>query len=129
MLRRMSVHAAGLSEPGSHYVWADLTKPTFNAGAAASYRAKGKITGASREYAIAGALHLDHLAGLLDSQAHGRALDLAALQLGGALGLAQTEARARLDRLLRQHSIEWEAFMRSIGPDSFVVDWAMRGRA
>jgi hypothetical protein len=129
MLRRMSVHAAGLSEPAGRYVWADLSRTTFNQGAAASYRAKGKITGASREYAIAGALHLDHLAGLLDSNVHRGALDLAAFQLGGALGLPQAEARVRLDRLLQQHSTEWEAFMLSLGPDSFVADWALRGRA
>jgi hypothetical protein len=129
MLRRMSIHAAGLSEPGKRYVWTDLSKATFDAGAAASYRAKGKITGVSRDYAIAGALHLDHLAGLLDSQAHSRALDLAAFQLGGVLGFSQADARARLDRLLRQHSTEWEAFMLSLGRNSFVADWALRGRA
>jgi 7-cyano-7-deazaguanine synthase in queuosine biosynthesis len=127
MLRRMSVHAAGLSERGDLYVWADLSAPTFDAGAAASYRAKGKITTASREYAIAGALHLDHLAGL-DKPMHNRALDLAAFQLAGALGLERTEARAHLDRLLRRHTTEWEAFLLSLGPRSFVVDWTARSR-
>ena len=128
LLRRMSVHAAGLLEPGERYVWSNLSAPIFSAGAAAPYRAKGKITGASREYAIAGALHLDHLAGLLDSRAHSPALDLAAFQLGSALGLSPGDARARLDRLLRQHSTEWEAFMLSLGSDSFMADWALRGR-
>jgi 7-cyano-7-deazaguanine synthase in queuosine biosynthesis len=128
MLRRMSVHAAGLAEPGEHYVWEDLSAPTFEAGAAAAYRAKGKITSASREYAIAGALHLDHLAGVLDTQARSRRLDLVAFQLATVLGLAQPDARARLERLLRQHSIEWEAFMLSLGPNSFIADWASRGR-
>jgi len=129
MLRRMSVHAAGLSELGQPYVWANLSAPTFEAGAAASYRAKGKITTASREYAIAGALHLDHLAGLLGGRTHSRALDLVAFQLGGALGLGQTDARTRLERLLEQHRVEWEAFMVSLGPHSFVADWALWGRA
>lgn len=129
MLRRMSVHAAGLSEPAERYVWGDLSPVAFERGAARSYRAKGKITGASREYAIAGALHLDHLAGLPDSPAHAGALDLAAFQLAGALDIDSAEARRRLDRLLRRHGAEWEGFMRSLGPDSFVADWAMRGRA
>jgi 7-cyano-7-deazaguanine synthase in queuosine biosynthesis len=129
MLRRMSVHAAGLSEAREHYVWADLSAPTFEAGAAASYRAKGKITSASREYAIAGALHLDHLADLRDRPTHSHALALAAVQLAGVLGLAHTDAQTRLDRLLRQHSTEWEAFMLSLGAGSFVADWAARGRA
>ena len=101
MLRRMSVHAAGLSEPRERYVWEDLSAPTFDAGAAASFGER-KITGALREYAIAGALHLDHLAGLLDSKANGGMLDLAAFQLSTALKLSQVDARNNLVRLLRR---------------------------
>jgi hypothetical protein len=127
MLRRMSVHAAGLTEPAERYVWEDLRAPDFASGAAASFRAKGKITGRLREYGIAGALHLDHLADLADAPAHSAAIDLAAFQLGGTLDVPQDDARRRLDRLLKQHSIEWEAFMRSLGPDSFVAAWALRG--
>jgi 7-cyano-7-deazaguanine synthase in queuosine biosynthesis len=128
MLRRMSVHAAGLNEPAERYVWERLTPRAFEDGAAPSFRAKGKITGALREYAIAGALHLDHLAALADGAVHDRALSVAAFHIGGALGLRPDGARTLLDRLLRQHSNEWEAFMLSLGPDSFVADWAMRGR-
>ncbi len=128
MLRRMSIHAAGLSESKERYVWTDLTAQTFESGAPRSYRDKGKITRASREYAIAGALHLDHMADLA-VPAHGNALDLAAFQLAGALGLKREDTRRKLDRLLQQHRSEWEAFMRSLGPKSFVADWAMRGRS
>lgn len=128
MLRRMSIHAAGLSEPPDRYVWERLTTRSFEDGAEPSFRAKGKITGAMREYAIAGALHLDHLAALTDGAVHDRSLSVAAFHIGGALGLTPADARSRLDRLLRQHSDEWEGFMLSLGPDSFVADWAMRGR-
>jgi hypothetical protein len=127
MLRRMSVHAAGLSESGERYVWMDLTAPAFSAGAAQSYRDKGKITQAAREYAIAGALHLDHLADL--SIAGAAAPGLVAAQLAGALGMTPADAQGRLDRLLLQHRSEWEDFMKSLGPDSFVADWARAGRA
>ncbi|HKQ97746.1 MAG TPA: 7-cyano-7-deazaguanine synthase [Candidatus Polarisedimenticolia bacterium] len=125
MLRRMSIHAAGVSEPSEHYVWTDLSAPTFEAGAVASYRDNGKITNASREYAIAGALHLDHLAGLVGVPTHSSSLDLAAFQLGAVLGLAQSDTRARLDRLLKQHKLEWENFMLSLGRRSFLTDWVM----
>jgi hypothetical protein len=128
MLRRMSVHAAGLSEPAERYVWGDLSAAAFEGGAAHSYRAKGKITGASCEYAIAGALHLDHLAALAGSPAHAGGLDLAAFQIAGALRVERAEAWSRLERLLRQHSSEWEAFMRSLGSNSFAAGWAMRER-
>jgi 7-cyano-7-deazaguanine synthase in queuosine biosynthesis len=128
MLRRMSIHAAGLVEPPERYVWERLTPRAFEDGAESSFRAKGRITGALREYAIAGALHLDHLAALADNVVHDRALGVAAFHTGGALGLTPVEARGRLDRLLRQHNSEWEAFMLALGPDSFVADWALQGR-
>jgi 7-cyano-7-deazaguanine synthase in queuosine biosynthesis len=128
MLRRMSIHSAGLNEPPERYVWERLTMHAFEDGAEPSFRAKGKITGALREYAIAGALHLDHLAMLAGNSAHDRAIGAASFHIGGALGLTPADARGRLDRLLKRHSEEWEAFMLSLGPDSFVADWAMRGR-
>jgi hypothetical protein len=128
MLRRLSVHAAGLSEPSENYVWEDLSARTFTAGVAASFRPE-KITHALREYAIAGALHLDHLAGLQDSPANARMLTLSGFQLSGALGLKETDARAKLDRLLHQHSCEWRNFMLSLGQNSFVADWALSARS
>jgi Queuosine biosynthesis protein QueC len=124
MLRRMSIHAAGLAEPREHYVWQNLSARSFNRGAAASYRNKGKITASAREYAIAGTLHLDHLAELAGANGHSRALDLAAFHVAVPLGMAQSDARARLERLLSQHRAEWNAFVQSLGPNSFVADWA-----
>ena len=124
MLRRMSVHAAGLTEPKHTYVWEDLSASTFNDGAAASFAEK-KMTGKLRQYAIAGSLHLDHLAGLRRSPANARALTLNAFQLGRSLDLPETEARARLDRLLTQHECEWKSFLQSLGQNSFVADWAI----
>ena len=82
-----------------------------------------------REYAIAGALHLDHLAELPDSPANARMLSLSAFQLSGALGLSQADCQAKLDRLLRQHGREWNNFMLSLGQKSFVSDWALSARS
>ncbi len=126
MLRRMSVHAAGLSEDAARYVWEDLSAPSFEKGVAGSYRQKHRLK-ASREYAIAGALHMDHMAALADAPALRRDLELTAFQLAGALGLGREDVRARLERLIRRHSSEWEAFLGSLGSESFVAAWAMRG--
>ena len=128
MLRRLSVHAAGLSEPKERYVWEDLSASTFVAGAAKTFDRK-KITVAMRQYAIAGALHLDHLARLVDSPAGARALSHSSFQLSEALGLPELDVRAKLDRLLLQHRAEWRNFMFSLGQDSFVADWAVSGRS
>ena len=126
MLRRLSIHAAGLTEAKSTYVWEDLGAATFEAGAAATFD-KRKITRAMREYAIAGALHLDHLAALAHSPANAGVLSLNAIQLSQSCNLALTETRQRLDRLLAQHENEWESFMDSLGANSFVAHWAIHG--
>jgi hypothetical protein len=122
MLRRLSVHAAGQEEPKENYIWEDLSAPTFTAGATASF-ATHRITSAMREYAIAGTLHLDHLAGLRNSRANAITLDFNAYQLSEALGLTESESQQSLDRLLKQHSREWKNFMDSLGKNSFINDW------
>jgi hypothetical protein len=124
MLRRLSVHAAGLNEPPETYVWENLGAVTFPSGAAASFQ-KSKITGKLRDYAIAGTLHLDHLAGLRSSPANARMLHLSAFQLGRSLNLPEAEVQAKLDRLLAQHEIEWKNFMISLGEPSFIADWVV----
>jgi hypothetical protein len=127
MLRRLSIHAAGIAEANTTYVWEDLTAPTFEAGAALAFD-REKITRAMREYAIAGALHFDHLAGLLHSPAHAHVLSLNASHLSQSCKLDLTDARTRLDRLLKQHETEWKDFIGSLGPESFVVSWAIHAK-
>ena len=128
LLRRLSVHAAGLTEAKETYVWEDLSAPTFEAGAAPTFGAR-KITRALREYAIAGALHLDDLAAIRTSLANSRMLDLSAFQLGRALRLAEGVTRAKLDRLLLKHETEWKAFVDSLGRNSFLANWASQARS
>jgi hypothetical protein len=119
----MSIHAADLAEPSEEYVWENLSASRFEAGAASSFDKK-KITHSLREYAIAGVLHLDHLAGLINSKANTHALDLAAFHLGTVLGLSTEATRAKLDHLLQQHAREWDSYVRSLGNESFVAQWA-----
>lgn len=126
MLRRMSVHAAGMKESKGKYVWENLSAPTFQGGAAPSFSEK-KITKKMRDYAIAGALHLDHLAALPASQANSGRLELQCFQLGRALGLPESDVRPKIERLLAQHGYEWKSFLHSIGEKSFVAQWAMHG--
>lgn len=128
MLRRLSIHAAGLREPKEVYVWEDLTASHFRAGAASSFSAQKK-TAALREYAIAGALHLDHLAALPDSSANAQALDLSAFHIAQALSMTPVDVRRKLDRMLRMHGREWRNFMTSLGQNSFLAQWALSGRS
>ena len=126
ILRRMSVHAAGLTEPRETYVWEDLTAARYEDGAAASYR-KRNPKGAMYEYAIAGTLHLDHLASVLQSSASQAGLSRQVFLLSRSLGLTEEKVRAKLHRLIRQHAKEWRGFVDSLGPKSFVTRWIGRG--
>ena len=128
MLRRLSVHAAGLAESKDRYVWEDLSARSFFEGVADSFPSK-KITLAQREYAIAGTLHLDHLAVLPDSSVNAQMVDLTTFQLSDTLALPQAEVRSRLIRMLKQHSREWINFVSSLGQDSFIADWAVSARS
>ena len=123
ILRRMSVHSAGESEPIETYIWENLSAPRFEDGAAAEFKYK-LAKGANYEYAIAGALHLDHMAELRHSHAGGPSLDRAAFQLNRALDLPQAKIRNNLDRLLKQHEQEWTDFISSLAPNSFLAQWA-----
>ena len=127
MLRRLTVHAAGQVEAEDTYVWEDLRADTFAGGASPKFGRK-KITPAMKEYAIAGALHLDHLAGLLDSPVNAPRVSLEGFGLSQSLGLPPSTVGQKLDRLLLQHKSEWENFMVSLGPTSFVAKWAFEAR-
>lgn len=124
MLRRVSVHAIGGTEEKETYIWEDLSTTQFEDGAAAGFR-KNKPRGALYEYAIAGTLHLDHLAGLQRSSANQVLRDLQVFQLSRSLSLSEQETRQKLERLLRQHTKEWKNFVESLGPHSFVARWAL----
>ena len=123
MLRRMSVHAAGLLESRQSYVWEDLTAARYEDGATALYKGNRGTNGAMHEYAIAGALHLDHLATLLQSHINHEGLTLRVSQLSRSLALSEREVLTKLRRLIRQHEVEWSNFVDSLGPKSFVTQW------
>lgn len=122
MLRRMSVHAAGLSEPPDRYVWENLGASTFEQGVAPGF---AKVTPALREYAIAGTMHMDDLAGLADTPRYESTIRRNAWQIARALGISNEEAEMNLTFLLRRHRDEWHAFVNSLGSDSFIRQWAV----
>ena len=126
LLRRMSVHAAGRSEAPESYVWEDLSAIRFEDGAAHAFTNR-KPRGALHEYAIAGVLHLEHLAKLRQSSANAAAVQRQAFFLSRSLGLDEQQTQASLDGLLRRHEAEWRGFVDSLGPRSFVAQWIARG--
>ena len=127
MLRRMSVHAIGATEAKQTYVWEDLNAPRFENGAAEGFK-KVISQGAQYEYAIAGALHLDHLADLSHSSTNQVPLERQIFRLSRSLAFTEQETRQRLERLLRQHGKEWKHFFGALGAESFIANWALGER-
>ncbi len=82
-----------------------------------------KTGGAFREYALAGILHMDHLADMATAEQRSEVTRHAAT-LGPALGLGPQEACDRLAALLTKHAEEWKSYMNSLGAHSFVRQWA-----
>jgi hypothetical protein len=125
MLRRMSVHAAGLAEPKETYLWEDLGAAEFDLGAAPDFKA-AKPGGALSEYALAGALHLDDFAALKDSREGTLISRRSQGELSRAMGIPVAEAESGLAALINQHKKEWSSFAESLGKGSFVNAWLDR---
>jgi hypothetical protein len=124
MLRRMSVHAAGLSEPKETYVWEDLGAASFELGAAAGFHASNE--GLLAEYALAGTLHLDDFASLDGSREGALAVRRSQGELSRAIGIPVAEAAEGLTALISQHNKEWSSFAGGLGKGSFVNAWINR---
>jgi hypothetical protein len=119
MSRRMSVHAAGLSEERDTYICEDLGALSFSAAIHPDFRRK---SAAFEQYAIAGTLHLDHLADMAEEDARPSVRRHAVLT-GMALGLSAEEAEEKLRSLLERHAAEWDNFVNDLGSRSFIRKW------
>ena len=81
-----------------------------------------RFTPAFRDYAIAGALHLDHMADMALEDAR-PAVRRHAILLSSALGISAGEAEEQLVKLLQRHAKEWKSYMNWLGAQSFVKRW------
>jgi 7-cyano-7-deazaguanine synthase in queuosine biosynthesis len=121
MLRRLSVHAAGLTEEKEVYICEDLAAPTLDA-ALGSFKKAGK---SFREYALAGVLHMDHMADLADLDSR-RVLERHAVLLGPILNTPIDDVEKLLLSLFQKHRDEWESYLTSLGTQSFLRQWTRR---
>jgi len=121
MLRRVSVHAAGLSEDPETYVCTDINAATLESAVDPDY---GHLNCAYRDYAIAGVRHMDDLADMADSQ-NRRIVRRHATSLTRVRPHTE-DAEERLVRLLVRHADEWNRYLTSLGASSFVRDWVRR---
>jgi 7-cyano-7-deazaguanine synthase in queuosine biosynthesis len=124
LLRRLSLHAAGVHEAPSTYVVSDLT--ASDAGNALSVIPQKADRDIMVEYGSVGARHLQHLAdlaGLPDD-----ALRMHASQIAAATGATYKETLKKLRTMLVTHAEEWQAFLSAQGKESFLNNWMDGGR-
>lgn len=118
MLRRMSMFTAGIAESPETYIWERLSADRLDDGAASGFKG---ITSKLRSYAVAGVLHMDHLAELAESPLHARSLRRAARETAEALDGEPAAVEQQLCEMLVRHAAEWRAFRQALGQDSFVA--------
>lgn len=119
MLRRVSVHAAGLVEPPETYITTDMSAKTLDEAMDKDFT---RHCSAFREYAIGGILHMDHLADMAKSGANGLVQRHATL-IAPDLDLPSKDAETLLRDLLRRHAEEWRSYLNSLDTHSFVKRW------
>ncbi len=122
LLRRMSVHAAGLTETTDQYLWHDLTVQTFENGTIKPFE-ELKGQDAYLKYARAAVCHLQDLAYLDDPTV----LNINAGKIARAHRISKSDVMSKQVNLLNQHRYEWENFLKSLGPSSFIAKWVVDG--
>lgn len=124
LLRRMSLHAAGVEEPSEKYAIADLQAARFSD--ALPKQNSFSATGTLYDYGYMGARHLQQLADF--AGAPDAFLKPYAFQLAEALGASLDDVTGKLRGVLVQHSEEWAAFEQHQGEKSFLKLWTKGGR-
>ena len=118
MLRRVSVHAAGLSEDPETYVCTDMSATTLESAVDPDFK---NLNTAYRNYAIAGVRHMDDLADMANGRER-RIVRRHAVSLRHVLRLTG-DSEGRLIRLVERHADEWKGYLNSLGSGSFVRNW------
>lgn len=120
MLRRVSVHAAGLVEKPGVYITSDMRAKSFDEAIDKRFARGGSQS--FREYAIGGILHMDNLADMADADA-ARIVKRHARLIAPSLDMTYEDAETSLTSLLRRHANEWRNYLDSLGAHSFVQQW------
>ena len=124
LLRRTSVHAAGESEDAEAYVWEDLRALRFEEGAASAF---GRKQPKGALYAIAGVLHLQHMAELSEHFEDSAPLKTEVFLPSRLFDLDRDQTRNRPMRMLGQRCEEGNGFVGSLGTSSF-INQRVKGR-
>jgi Queuosine biosynthesis protein QueC len=124
LLRRFSLHAAGINEAPDTYVVSNLA--ASDATDALSVIPQKADRDIMVEYGSVGARHLQHLADMSDLPDD--AIRVHASQIAAAISESYEETLKKLRTMLITHAKEWRAFLSAQGDQSFLKSWMDGGR-
>ena len=124
LLRRMSMHAAGVEEPANAYTINDLTAATYEDAIPQADHIR--LSHTMVEHGSVGARHLQQLANM--TELPDAALRLHVFEIARATGMSEQVTHDNLRKLLVQHAEEWRDFVNAQGQHSFVNAWTKGGR-
>ena len=127
LLRRMSMHAAGIDEAKEKkeevYFFSNLSAKNYSS--ALAKRSKGEPTKNMIEYGVAGACHLQQLANM--AKLSDKKLHVDVFEIAKATKISEERTLEDLKTLLRNHAQEWDDFLDAQGKKSFLRRWIERG--
>ncbi|RWI07335.1 7-cyano-7-deazaguanine synthase [Mesorhizobium sp.] len=124
LLRRLSLHAAGVNEASGTYVVSNLA--ASDASKALSVIPQKADRDIMVEYGSVGARHLQHLAEMADLP--NDALRAHASQIAAATEATYEETLTKLRTMLVTHAGEWRVFLSAQGDQGFLKSWMDGGR-
>lgn len=124
LLRRLSMHAAGITEKPDTYVISDLGAQDVNGALSCVHRKVDQDI--MTEYGSVGVRHLQQLADMADLP--DSELRVHVWEIAAATGADYNETLTNLKALLMTHAQEWQAFMSAQGKQSFLRSWLEGGR-
>ena len=120
LLRRMSMHAAGIKEPEHTYVIHDLS-------ATEEFTAMSQLSNVNNDrvnmvdYGCVATRHFQHFANMAELPLD--QLFVYALEIAEATGCSVEDTLKNLKMLLSSHAEEWESFIAAQGQHSFLRKW------
>lgn len=124
LLRRMSMHAAGLDEPADTYAISNLTAASYENAIPHSNHTRQSHT--MVEYGSVGARHLQQLANM--AELPDASLRPHVFEIAQATSASEKNTCENLRGLLAQHAKEWCSFVDAQGQHSFIKNWIFGGR-
>jgi 7-cyano-7-deazaguanine synthase in queuosine biosynthesis len=115
LLRRQSLHGAGLRDDSDNYLWNDLSAPTLSRAVYNRQTARN-----DERQALCAVLEMQQFA---DMSLESERIGVAAAELSPFVKQPPDLVARNLGQLIAAHASEWQRFRSGLGPNSFINRW------